>query len=143
MCYNLVHRLLWSENQLHKKTLVVFNRTRSRAENLQLQLPTGSVRIAASVQDAVQSSDIIFTCLSDYHAVKEVFELAFSGILSGKLFVECSTIHPQETSELSERVLHEGARFVACPGMRIDVEISQIRETESMLDSIRSAGPSK
>jgi hypothetical protein len=77
-------------------------------------LPPGSLRIADSVQDLVALCDIIFTCLSYNDAVKEVFELALSDKLYGKLFVMCSTIHHLETKALSERILQAGTRFVAC-----------------------------
>lgn len=96
--------------------MIVFNRTRRRAEEVQAQLPSGSIHIAESIQEAVVLSDIIFTCLSDDDAVRQVLETALECSPKGKLFVECSTIHPQETKALAELVLQRGARFVACPG---------------------------
>ncbi|KAI5460992.1 hypothetical protein BGZ63DRAFT_357485 [Mariannaea sp. PMI_226] len=115
MCRNLVLKHLWTKDGGTRKPLIVFNRTRSRAEQLQAQLPPGSVEIADSVDDAISRADIIFTCLSNDEAVKKVLTNAISSHAAGKLFVECSTIHPLVTKALTEQVLQAGARFVACP----------------------------
>ncbi|TDZ74877.1 putative oxidoreductase YfjR [Colletotrichum trifolii] len=112
MCHNLVSKSLWPE----QSALVVFNRTRQRCEDLQAQLPPASVVIAESIRGVLDSADIIFTCLSDGQAVREVVEAALaSRQAAGKLFVECSTIHPRETADLAADVRQAGACFVACP----------------------------
>lgn len=116
MCRNLVQKSLWTQNKADQTPLIVFNRSRSRAEDLRAELPHNSVLIANSIEDAVARSDIVFTCLSDDDTVRHVIDTALACKPSGKLFVECSTISPLETKALSARVLQGGARFVACPG---------------------------
>lgn len=116
MCRNLVRKHLWTEDCSAAKPLVVFNRSRSRSEDLQAELLPGSVEIADSIGDAVARASIILTCLSNDEAVKQVLATALSRDPAGKLFVECSTIHPRTTMALTELVLQADARFVACPG---------------------------
>ncbi|KAJ5901790.1 hypothetical protein N7495_002318 [Penicillium taxi] len=115
MCRNLVRKHLWACKQSIGIPLIIYNRTRSRADALKAELPDGSVRVADSIQEAVTFSDVIITCLSDDGAVQKVFDEALSVQTAGKLFVECSTIHPLKTEALSNQVLSANARFVACP----------------------------
>lgn len=107
---------LWTEDRSAPKPLIVFNRTRSRSEDLQAQLPPGSVEIADSIDDAVARASIILTCLSNDEAVKQVLGTALSSGPAGKLFVECSTVHPLVTKALTKLALQANARFVSCPG---------------------------
>lgn len=116
MCRNLVLKHLWEEDGRDRTPLLVFNRTRSRSEDLQAELPVGSVKIANSIEDTIARAGIILTCLSNDDAVKEVLAVALSTRPTGKLFVDCSTIHPSATKQLADSVLQAGARFVACPG---------------------------
>ncbi|KAJ5661033.1 uncharacterized protein N7484_000405 [Penicillium longicatenatum] len=115
MCRNLVCNHLWTPQRVNKMPLTVFNRTISRAEALQAEMPDGSVQIASSIHEAVKCSDIIITCLSDDDAVQQVLDEALGSTPVGKLFVECSTIHPLRTQALCNQVLQANARFVACP----------------------------
>ncbi|KAH6880614.1 NAD binding domain of 6-phosphogluconate dehydrogenase-domain-containing protein [Thelonectria olida] len=115
MCRNLVLKHLLTKEGSNQNSLIVFNRTRSRSEELQAQLPPGSVEIADSVDDAVTRADIIYTCLSNDDVVEQVLRNALHSHPAGKLFVECSTIHRLVTKVLTEQVLQAGARFVACP----------------------------
>jgi 3-hydroxyisobutyrate dehydrogenase-like beta-hydroxyacid dehydrogenase len=71
--------------------------------------------VAETVAAAVAPSDIIFSCLMDSHAVNEAFATILEGNLTGKLFVECSTISPELTDELALKIQAAGAEFVAMP----------------------------
>ena len=111
-----------SKNVVNKgnlsQPLIIYNRTQQRAEDLSAELGSGKTKVASSIEEAVMPADLIFTCLGDDVAVKDTIEiaLAISGGVRGKLFCDCSTVHPDTTNELAQRIRAEGAQFVACPG---------------------------
>ena len=80
-------------------------------------MPDGKAAVAKTVDDAVTKSDIIFTCLGDDAAIVETITTAVQGEVQGKLFVDCSTVHPDTTKILAKTIEDQGAHFVACPGM--------------------------
>ena len=110
MCKNLV------EKGDLDKPLIIFNRTNKRSTDLQAILPEGKSHVAQSLEEAVSKADIIFTCLGDDPAIKETISTALKSEVKGKLFVDCSTVHPDTTNMLAESVEDQGAHFVACPG---------------------------
>ncbi len=107
MCKNLVEKGNLS------KPLIIYNRTTRRASDLSSKLSHSSV--ATSVEDAVSKSDIIFLCLGDDAAVQDTLMQATQGDVKGKLFVDCSTIHPDTTRKVAKDVEAQGAYFVASP----------------------------
>ena len=112
MCKNLVEK-----GQL-SHPLIIFNRTLQRAKDLQSTLPSNKSTIASSIADAVSDSDIIFTCLGDDAAIKEAVETITQSPntnIKGKLFVDCSTVHPNTTATIAKSFTSHGAEFVACP----------------------------
>ena len=83
-----------------------------------MKLGADKIKIATSLQEAVDAADIIFTCLGDDMAVSCTIITALEGgDVKGKIFVDCSTVHPTTTKELTERINARGAEFVAMPGM--------------------------
>ena len=108
MCKNIV------EKGDLDKPLIIFNRNRKRADDLSQKL-TGKSTIASTIEEAVSKSDIIFTCVSDDAAVNETIDSALKSNVKGKLFVDCSTVHPDTTEALAKKVTGSGAEFVACP----------------------------
>ena len=84
--------------------------------DLQAKLPEGKSTVASTIDDAVTKSDIIFTCLGDDAAITDTIATAVQGDVKGKLFVDCSTVHPDTTNMLSKTIEAQGAHFVACPG---------------------------
>lgn len=109
MCKNLVEK-----GELDKP-LIIFNRTRKRAEELSKSLPSGKAIVAPSIEDAVSKSDIIFTCVGDDAALAETIDTALKGNSKGKLFVDCSTVHPDTTEEIAKKIAEASSEFVACP----------------------------
>ncbi|KAL9621265.1 MAG: hypothetical protein Q9160_004286 [Pyrenula sp. 1 TL-2023] len=108
MCKNLITKGSLST------PLLVHNRTISRAESLSKEL--GHSTVAPSIPDVVSKSDIIFICLGADDSVQEAIDTAIkSGNVKGKLFVDCSTIHPDTTSMISKAIETQGAAFVASP----------------------------
>jgi len=109
MCKNLVEK-----GQLDKP-LIIFNRTEKRATDLSKSLPSGKSTVASSIEYAISKSDIIFTCVGDDAAINETIDTALKGNAKGKLFVDCSTVHPDTTEGLAAKITAHGAEFVACP----------------------------
>ncbi len=109
MCKNIV------EKGDLEKPLIIFNRTKKRAEDLSQKLTPGKSTVASTIEEAVSKSDIIFTCVGDDAAVQETIDSAFKSDVKGKLFVDCSTIHPDTTNALAKKITGSGAEFVACP----------------------------
>ncbi|PPJ58768.1 hypothetical protein CBER1_10902 [Cercospora berteroae] len=96
--------------------LLVYNRTKSRTEQLVSQLPDGKAKVITSIEEAVKGADIILLCLSNDAAVEETINAALKVPESkGKLFVDCSTVHPDTTNKLAKTINGVGAEFVACP----------------------------
>lgn len=111
MCKNLV------EKGDLDKPLIIFNRTQKRATDLNAMLPSDKSVVASSLEEAVSRGDIIFTCLGDDAAIKDTIATAVKGNVKGKLFVDCSTVHPDTTNMLAKSIQAQGAEMVACPGM--------------------------
>lgn len=109
MCKNLVTR-----GDLDKP-LIIFNRTTKRAEDLSNSLPPGKSVVSASIDEAVSKSDIIFTCVGDDAAVNEAIDTALRSSAKGKLFVDCSTVHPDTTEGLAKKITAAGAEFGTSP----------------------------
>lgn len=109
MCKNLVEK-----GQLGKP-LIIYNRTEKRASDLSKSLPAGKSTVASTVEEAVSKADIIFTCVGDDAAINQTIDAALKGDSKGKLFVDCSTVHPDTTEGLAKKITAAGAEFVACP----------------------------
>lgn len=107
MCKNLV------EKGDLDKPLIIFNRTQKRATDFNAQLPPGKSTVASSLEEAVSQADVIFTCLGDDAAVKDTIANAIKVDVKGKLFVDCSTIHPDSTNALAKSIQDSGAELVA------------------------------
>lgn len=94
----------------------VYNRTAARAEQLVATLPKGKAKVVTSIAEVVKGSDIIFSCLSNDAAIEETIDAALKvPEAKGKLFVDCSTIHPDTTNKLAKTINDAGAEFVANP----------------------------
>ncbi|KAI9875757.1 MAG: hypothetical protein M1830_008024 [Pleopsidium flavum] len=109
MCKNLVEK-----GQL-SSPLIIYNRTEKRATDLSSKLPPGKSTVVSSIAEAVSKSDIIFTCVGDDNAIVETIDTALTEDVKGKLFVDCSTVHPDTTNKLAKAIEGKGAQFVACP----------------------------
>jgi 2-hydroxy-3-oxopropionate reductase len=92
--------------------LVVYNRTREKAEELE------GAQVAGSPREVAGNSDIIITMLPDSPQVEEVLaggDGVFEGIKDGALIVDMSTISPVVTEELSEKAREQGASMLDAP----------------------------
>ncbi|XDG09605.1 hypothetical protein ABKA04_009220 [Annulohypoxylon sp. FPYF3050] len=97
------------------KPVLIYNRTRKRAEDLAAKLPAGKTEIIDSVEEGVKRADIIFNILSNDAVVKANFDTILKGDIAGKLIIECSTIAPETTEEIAKLVTEKGAQYVASP----------------------------
>lgn len=109
MCKNLVRK-----GNLDRP-LIIFNRTSKRAEDFSKSLDAGTSIVASSITETTSKADIIFTCVGDDKAINATINEALKGSVKGKLFVDCSTVHPDTTEELGKKLTAAGAEFVACP----------------------------
>ncbi|PNS18697.1 hypothetical protein CAC42_5236 [Sphaceloma murrayae] len=97
------------------KPVIIYNRTVARAEKLSSTLPAGRTKVASSIADAVGPADIVFTCVGDDKAINDTIDTALQTGAKGKLFVDCSTVHPNTTDQLAKTITEAGGEFVACP----------------------------
>jgi 2-hydroxy-3-oxopropionate reductase len=92
--------------------LVVYNRTREKAEELE------GAQVAASPKEVAEQSDIVITMLPDSPQVEDVLageDGVLEGVKDGALIVDMSTISPVVTEELSEKVGEQGASMLDAP----------------------------
>lgn len=90
--------------------LAVFNRTIEKAKNFEERST-----VCNTVSEVVKRSDVIFTMLTNDTAVKAVYEEVFSQDITGKLFVDMSTISPEATNKISSAVKIKEAGFIDAP----------------------------
>ena|ERR1700761_271996 len=123
MCRNLVGKGNLS------KPLILYNRTPGRAEALSVELGKDQTQVATSIEDAVKAADIIFSCVGNDAAVKEMIDTALKVDVNGKIFVECSTIAPDTTNALAKSVEAKGAAYLASPGAYLAAFDSQFNRS--------------
>lgn len=102
-----------------EKPLIIYNRTIKRCQDLQDSLDDPTLlRVAESIEEAIGAADIIFTSLSSDASVNLIIGSALQtpGGVKGKLFVETSTILPETSDDVAQRVRDAGAEFIAAPG---------------------------
>lgn len=95
--------------------LLIFNRTKQRATDLSAKISPGKSEVAESLEAAATQADVIFICLSNDKAVSETVGSLVKADIKGKVFADCSTIHPDTTEAIAKALTSKGAEFVACP----------------------------
>jgi 3-hydroxyisobutyrate dehydrogenase-like beta-hydroxyacid dehydrogenase len=91
--------------------VVVWNRTRARAEEL-------GHPIAATPAEAAANAEVVITMVVDGPQVEEVLfgpDGAAAGATEGMLFVDMSTISPQTARSVADRLTERGLRFLDAP----------------------------
>jgi 2-hydroxy-3-oxopropionate reductase len=92
--------------------LVVYNRTREKAEELD------GATVADTPREVAEQSDVIITMLPDSPQVEEVLageDGVLEGVEDGALIVDMSTISPVVTEELSEKARERGSSMLDAP----------------------------
>jgi 3-hydroxyisobutyrate dehydrogenase-like beta-hydroxyacid dehydrogenase len=95
-------------------TVDVWNRTQAKAQPL---LDAG-LGWAASPRELAASSDVLFTMLTDSRAILATAEGddgILTGLRPGTVWADLSTIAPDASVALAERVAATGAAFLDCP----------------------------
>ncbi len=94
--------------------LVVFNRTREKAE----ELAGDGATVAGSPREVAERSDVVITMLPDSPQVEEVLtgeDGVLEGVKEGALVVDMSTILPVVTEGLAAKVKEKGASMLDAP----------------------------
>ena len=92
-------------------TVTGYNRTRSKAQWL---LDAG-MRWADTPREVAETVDIVFTMVTNTHALHEVMSGAdgvLAGLGPGKTYVDMSTVSPTKSRELAAHVAEKGARML-------------------------------
>jgi 3-hydroxyisobutyrate dehydrogenase len=93
--------------------IVVWNRTTAKATPV---VEVGA-RLAETPAQLTAEVEVVIICLTDAVALRAVFDVP-SGLLSngvtGKLFIEMSTVQPATQIALADSVRRSGAAFVEC-----------------------------
>ena len=94
--------------------LTVWNRTASKME----PLVEAGAQAASDPADVAAKSDVIVICVSDTPDVEAVIlgeHGVFEGVKAGRVVVDCSTISPIVTRQLSETLAEKGVAMLDAP----------------------------
>jgi 3-hydroxyisobutyrate dehydrogenase len=94
--------------------VTVWNRTAAKTK----PLADAGAKVAASPTTLAAASEAIITILTDNAAIDAVYNGPsglLAGDVTGKLFIEMSTVPPSVESALAPKVQGKGAVFVECP----------------------------
>ncbi|HEX4798441.1 MAG TPA: NAD(P)-dependent oxidoreductase [Burkholderiales bacterium] len=94
--------------------LAVWNRTQGKTR----PLAAAGAKVAATPSELASSSEGIITILTDAAAIEAAYH-GRDGLLSvgvsGKLFIEMSTVRPETERKLAAKIREKGAVMVECP----------------------------
>jgi 3-hydroxyisobutyrate dehydrogenase-like beta-hydroxyacid dehydrogenase len=103
-------------SQSHEGPILLWNRTSQVAKDQCKD--TDLAKAVETITEAVSLSDIVWSCLADEEAVLSVYGEICKGEISGKLFVECSTITASGSETVAQQLKDKGAEFVTMPGKK-------------------------
>ncbi|KAB8201391.1 hypothetical protein BDV34DRAFT_202877 [Aspergillus parasiticus] len=97
----------------HERPLIYSNRTLSSGDTLK---SLGAVP-ATEFTDLVRRCDIVFTMIPSDDVLQRLMKLAIAGgsELSNKIFVDCSTVHPDTIKKLSSDLAKHEAVLLSAP----------------------------
>jgi len=95
--------------------VIVWNRTRAKT----VPLEAAGAKVAATPAELAARSDAIVTILTDAAAIDALYGgaegLLAGDVLTGKLFIEMSTVRPETETALAAKARGKGAAMVDCP----------------------------
>jgi 3-hydroxyisobutyrate dehydrogenase len=94
--------------------LTVWNRTAEKTK----ELAAGGAKVAASPAALAGSVDVVITILTDEKAIEALYsgpKGLLSGGVTGKLFIEMSTVRPEVEVALAAKVKLKEAAMIDCP----------------------------
>lgn len=95
-------------------TVTGYNRTKSKAQWL---LDAG-MRWGASPRAVAESTDVVFTMVTNTDALHEVFngpDGILAGLSKGKIYIDMSTVSPAASRHLAAQVAEKGAHMLDSP----------------------------
>ena len=90
----------------------------NRSKEAEKELVDAGAKSSSNVADTVKEADVVFSMLSTNDAVKSVFlkdENALASMNSGAIWVDCSTVNPSFSKEMSLEAESRNIRFVDAP----------------------------
>jgi len=102
----MAHRVLSA-----KVPLVVYNRTREKAEPLK----AAGAEVAESVAAAVCQSDCVMTMLTNAQAIRETLLAEAGPNLSGRTVIQMGTIAPAESRALHQEIIAAKGEYLEAP----------------------------
>ena len=99
----------------HGFDLIVWNRTRERAERL---AGTVRARVARTPAEAAREADVVITCLPTSREVEELLDGPdglLAGLRSGATLVDCTSGDPATSRRIATRLRERGVAFVDAP----------------------------
>jgi len=106
--------------------LRIFNRTKSKAENL---IKNGA-KFYSDIPELINDSDVIISMLSDFDSFVELVLDCGINQFDGKTFIQMSTIAPSESFELQKRIEKLRGEYLEAP---ILGSIPQIKKGELII----------
>lgn len=91
--------------------LTVFNRNSKKCEPLVAE----GAKQAQSMEQLAQDVDVIMLCVSNTEAVESVAEQVLPTLRPGQVIVDFSSISPDSTERLAQKVSEKGVSWVDCP----------------------------
>ncbi|KAF4636212.1 hypothetical protein G7Y89_g1866 [Cudoniella acicularis] len=86
------------------------NRTLSRGKSLK---KLGAVPIE-TVKELASKCEINFSCVGNDAVLQETTnEIIASGSIEGKIYMDCSTMHPDTSTKIAEQIQKAGGQFAA------------------------------
>src|SRR5580693_4121140 len=98
--------------------LVVWNRTREKAEELVRQSTGLDVKVGASPRETAAKADIFITIVSDPPALEEVLwgqNRAIEGLRRGSIYIDSSTVSPDLVRKIGTTCAQRGVSFLDAP----------------------------
>ena len=92
-------------------TLTVWNRTSTRTSEAE----AAGAMVAATLPELVARVDIVITSLTNTAAINDVMNALAGSDITGKLFIEMSTLLPDDQKQIATQIRDAGASFVECP----------------------------
>ena len=91
-------------------SLSVYNRTTEKAADFKEKST-----VCTTISEVIKNSGIIFTMLTDDTAVQSVYDRILENDLSGKLFVDMSTISREMSKKIKDSVTEKKGSFIDAP----------------------------
>jgi len=99
----------------------VYNRNIEKANDLK----TDGANIFSQSVDAIAVSDFVLITLTDINAINDVLFASNNMDLSGKTIIQMSTISPDESVYINEKINEYKGRYIECPVLGSKKEVSE------------------